>query len=175
MRRIAATSGVAPRCARPSRMPPPTQVAQAIREGAVHLDSLAGKTVTGGRADAPGPIEAARRPARPVPPQSPPPPDPPAEPGDRTAPAPRVARVTLRRGVITLRLSFPNETGPVTGSVRVARLAGAATRFRARPGSPVVVKVRLRRPARRAVLTIRATDAAGNSTVTKLGVKLRAP
>jgi len=57
----------------------------------------------------------------------------------------------------------------------VERLAGAATRFRARPGRPVVVKVRLRRTARRAMLTIRATDAAGNSAVTKRGVKLRAP
>ncbi len=37
------------------------EVAQAIREGAVPLPSLAGKTVTGGRADAPGAIAAARR------------------------------------------------------------------------------------------------------------------
>jgi thermitase len=152
------------------------QVAQAIREGAVHLDSLAGKTVTGGRADALGAIEAARRLVRPASPPPPAPPaDPPADPGDRTAPSARIARVTLRRGVLTVRLSFPNETGPVTGSVRVARLAGAATRFRARPGRPVVVKVRLRRPGRRAVVTIRATDSAGNSAVTKHGVRLRAP
>ena len=37
------------------------QVAQAVREGAVALPSLSGKTVTGGRADAPATIAAARR------------------------------------------------------------------------------------------------------------------
>ena len=156
------------------------QVAQAIREGAVKLDSLAGKTVTGGRADAPGAIEAARRLVKPASgPDSADPPggpaDPPAEQGDRTAPAAKVARATLRRRVLTVRLTVPGETGAVSGSVGVARLAGAATRFRAQPGRPVVVKVRLRRVARRAVLTIRATDAAGNSGVTKQGVRLRAP
>jgi subtilisin family serine protease len=149
------------------------QVAQAIREGAVKLDSLAGKTVTGGRADAPGAVEAARRLAHSAPP--PDSQDPPAGSGDRTAPAARVVSAKLRRGVLIVRLSFPGETGPVSGSVRVARPASAAARFRARPGRPVVVKVRLRRPARRAVLTIRATDGAGNSAVTKRGVKLRAP
>ena len=48
------------------------QVAQAIRESAVPLPSLQGKTVTGGRADAPGAIAAARRLAG-RPPSSPPP------------------------------------------------------------------------------------------------------
>ena len=51
------------------------QVAQAIRESAVPLPSLQGKTVTGGRADAPGAIAAARRLAH-RPPSSPPPGDP---------------------------------------------------------------------------------------------------
>jgi hypothetical protein len=48
------------------------QVAQAIREGAVSLPSLAGKTVTGGRADAPATIAAARRLAAQPPPLRPP-------------------------------------------------------------------------------------------------------
>ena len=48
-------------------------------------------------------------------------------------------------------------------------------RYRARPGHPAVVKVRLRASARRAVVTIRATDAAGNSSVTKRRVNVRAP
>ena len=154
------------------------QVAQAIREGAVDLDSLAGKTVTGGRADAPGAIEAARRLARPVPapPADPPSGDPPSGgDGDRTAPAARIARASLRRGVLSLRLSFPNEIGPVTGTVRVPKLARAAVRYRARPGRPVVVKVKLRALVRRAVVTVQATDAAGNSSVVKTRVRLRAP
>jgi hypothetical protein len=46
-----------------------------------------------------------------------------------------VARATLLRGVLTLRLAFPGEAGPVGGSVRVERLARAATRFRAGPAS----------------------------------------
>ncbi|HEY6595381.1 MAG TPA: S8 family serine peptidase, partial [Asanoa sp.] len=156
------------------------QVAQAIREGAVHLDSLAGKTVTGGRADAPGAIEATRWLARPVPapPADPPSGDPPSgggSGGDRTAPAARIARASLRRGVLSLRLSFPNETGPVTGTVRVAKLARAAVRYRARPGRPVVVKVKLRTVAGRAVVTVQAMDAAGNASVMKTRVRLRAP
>jgi thermitase len=156
------------------------QVAQAIREGAVHLDSLAGKTLTGGRADAPGAIEAARRLARPVPapPADAPSGDPPSgggSGGDRTAPAARIARASLRRGVLSLRLSFPNETGPVTGTVRVAKLARAAVRYRARPGRPVVVKVKLRTVAGRAVVTVQAMDAAGNASVMKTRVRLRAP
>ena len=153
------------------------EVAQAIREGAVPLPSLAGKTVTGGRADAPGAIAAARRLAQ-RPPSSPPPGDPggPGEPGgDRTAPAARLDRATLRRRVLVLRLSFPNESGAVSGTVRVAKLAGATARYRARPGRPVVVKVKLRAVARRAVITVHAKDAAGNSSVMKTRVRLRSP
>jgi thermitase len=152
------------------------QVAQAIREGAVALPSLAGKTVTGGRADAPGAIAAARRLAQ-GPPSSPPPGNPggPGGGGDTAAPVARVDRATLRRRVLVLRLSFPNEGGAVSGTVRVAKLSGATARYRARPGHPAVVKVRLRASARRAVVTIRATDAAGNSSVTKRRVNVRAP
>src|SRR6185503_6563210 len=72
------------------------QVAQAVREGAVALPSLSGKTVTGGRADAPRAIAAARRLVQ-APPPAPPPPAPPAPPtgpgnpdaGDRTPPTAR--------------------------------------------------------------------------------------
>ena len=76
---------------------------------------------------------------------------------------------------VSLRLSFPNESGPVTGTVRVTKLARAAVRYRARPGRPVVVKVRLGAVARRAVVTVRATDAAGNSSIVKTRMRLRAP
>jgi subtilisin family serine protease len=153
------------------------EVAQAIREGAVPLPSLAGKTVTGGRADAPGAIAAARRLAK-RPPSSPPPGDPGGrgEPRrDTTAPVARLDRAMLRRRVLVLRLSFPNESGAVSGTVRVAKLAGATARYRARPGRSVVVKVKLRALARRAVVTVQAKDAAGNSSVMKTRVRLRAP
>jgi len=153
------------------------QVAQAIRESAVPLPSLRGKTLTGGRADAPGAIAAARRLAD-RPPSSPPPGDPGgpgAQAGDTAAPVARLDRATLRGRVLVLRLSFPNETGPVSGTVRVARLSGAAARYRARPGHATVVRLRLRASARRALVTIRATDAAGNSSVTKRRVARRAP
>src|SRR6185503_15511596 len=143
------------------------QVAQAIRESAVPLPSLRGKTLTGGRADAPGAIAAARRLAG-RPPSSPPPGDPGgpgAQAGDTAAPVARLDRATLRGRVLVLRLSFPNESGPVSGTVRVARLSGAAARYRARPGHAAAVRLRLRASARRALVTIRATDAAGNSSV----------
>ncbi len=63
----------------------------------------------------------------------------------------------------------------MSGTVRVAKLAGATARYRARPGRPVVVKVKLRAVARRAVITVQAKDAAGNSSVMKTRVRLRAP
>jgi len=152
------------------------QVVEAIREGAVPLPSLAGKTVTGGRADAPGAIAAARRLVK----RPPPPPVDPGRPGnpggpagDHTAPVARVDRAGLRRRVLVLRMSFPNESASVTGTVRVTKLSRATARYSARPGHAAVVRVRLRRPARRAVVTIRATDAAGNTSVTSRRVRMR--
>ena len=169
------------------------QVAQAIREGAVSLPSLAGKTVTGGRADAPATIAAARRlaaqpsPAPPTPPAPPAPPTGPGSPGpsgDRTPPQARVLRARVRGQLLLLTISFPNEADAVTGNVTVARLQRRAARYSTRPGRPVTVKVRLRPGARRALasgarkkiaLTIRARDAAGNTAVTRSRVRLRAP
>jgi hypothetical protein len=83
-----------------------------------------------------------------------------------------------------LRLSFPNEPGAVTGSVGVVKLQRGGARFRTPPGRGIVVKVRLRTAARRAlasaararvVVTIRARDTAGNTSVTRRRIKLRAP
>jgi hypothetical protein len=76
--------------------------------------------------------------------------------------------------MLVLRVSFPNESAAVTGTVRVPRLSGATARYRARPGRPAVTRVRLRKPARRAMVTIRATDAAGNTSVTRRRVRMRA-
>jgi hypothetical protein len=154
------------------------QVAEAIREGAVPLPSLAGKTVTGGRADAPGAIAAARRlvtrPSHPPPPTGSGRPGSPGGPaGDRTAPVARVDSAGLRRRVLVLRMSFPNESASVTGTVRVTKLSRATARYSARPGHAAVVRVRLQRLARRAVVTIRATDAAGNTSVTRRRVRMR--
>jgi subtilisin family serine protease len=165
------------------------QVAVAIREGAVPMPSLAGKTVTGGRADAAAAIAAARRLTQPLEPQ-PSGPDNPGNPGspddtsDRTPPRARVGRASVRGPFLLLSLSFPNEPGTVTGSVNLAKLQRGSARFQARPGRAVVVKVRLRPAARRplasgararAVLTIRARDTAGNSSVTRSRIRLRAP
>ena len=173
-----------------------TQVARAIREGAVSLPSLAGKTVTGGRADAPATIAAARRlaaqpapgpPAPPAPPALPAPPTGPGSPGpsgDHTPPRARVLRARLRGQLLLLTIAFPNEADAVTGNLTVARLQRRGVRYGTRPGRPVTVKVRLRPGARRALasgvrkkiaLTIGARDAAGNTAVTRSRVRLRAP
>jgi subtilisin family serine protease len=165
------------------------QVAEAVREGAVPLPSLAGKTVTGGRADAPATIAAARRLAGTPPPAPPAPPAPPTDPskqdaGDRTPPRARLVRARLRGSVLVVTIAFPTETDAVTGSVRAAKLQRRAARYRSRPGKPVTVRVKLRPGARRALasraraklaLTIRARDAAGNTAVTTSRIKLRAP
>ena len=87
----------------------------------------------------------------------------------------RLDRATLRRRVLVLRVSFPNESGPVSGTVRVPKLSGATARYRARPGRPAVVRMLLRARVRRTVVTISARDAAGNSSVAKRRVRLRAP
>jgi len=165
------------------------QVAQAIREGAVPLPSLAGKTVTGGRADAPATIAAARRLAAQPPPA--PPPAPPAPPtgagtlaGDQWPPTARVLRARVRGQFLLLTISFPSEADAVTGNVKAARLQRRPVRYRTSPGKPVTVKLRLRPGARRALagrsrakvtLTIRARDQAGNAAVTKAQVRLPAP
>jgi hypothetical protein len=164
-----------------------TQVAQAIREGAVSLPSLAGKTVTGGRADAPATIAAARRLAAQTPPAPPAPTAPPTGPGaagDRTPPRARMLRARVRGQLMLLTISFPNEADVVSGSVKAAKLQRGPVRYRTQPGKPVTVKVRLRAAERRALasrtrarvaLTIRARDAAGNASLTRTRVRLRAP
>ena len=167
------------------------QVAAAIREGAAPMGSLAGKTVTGARADAPGAIAAARRLTQPPPapgdtgtPGNPGNPGDPGDAGDRTPPRARVGRARVRGRFLVLSLSFPNEPGAVSGSVGLVKLQRGSARFLTPPGRAVVVKVRLRPPARRAlasaararaVVTIRARDTAGNSSVTRSRIRLRAP
>jgi Subtilase family len=163
------------------------QVAAAIREGAVPLSSLAGKTVTGGWADAPAAIAAARRLTQPAPDPEPDPPGNQGNPGDsvdRTPPRARIGRASVRGRFLLMRLSFPNEAQAVTGTVAVAKLQRGAVRYRTRPRRAVVVKVRLRPSARRALasrgraraaVTIRARDATGNSSVARSRIRLRAP
>ena len=162
------------------------QVAEAVREGAVPLPSLAGKTVTGGRADAPATIAAARRLVGTPPPPPPPPPTGPGNPnaGDRTPPRAQVVRARMRGPALLLTIAFPTEADAVSGSVSAAKLQRRPVSYRTRPGKPVTVRVKLRPGARRALatraraklaLTIRARDAAGNTAVTKSRVRVRAP
>ncbi len=171
------------------------QVVTAIREGAAPLSSLAGKTVTGGRADAPAAIAAARRLTQAAPAPAPAPSDPgspgtpgtpgtPGDSGDHAPPRVRLGRASVRGPFMLLRLSFPNEPGAVTGSVGLVKLQRGGARFRTPPGRGIVVKVRLRTAARRAlasgararaVVTIRARDTAGNTSVTRRRIRLRAP
>ena len=90
----------------------------------------------------------------------------------------------MRGQLQLLTISFPGEADAVTGNVKAARLQQRPARYRTSPGKPGTVKIRLRPGARRAlasrararvVLTIRARDAAGNASVTKSRVRLRAP
>jgi hypothetical protein len=90
----------------------------------------------------------------------------------------------VRGQFLLLTISFPNEVDTVTGSVKAARLQHRPARYRTSPGKAVTVKVRLRPGARRALasrararvsLTIRSRDAAGNASVTRARVRLRAP
>jgi len=85
---------------------------------------------------------------------------------------------------LLIRLSFPGETDAVSGTVKIAKLGRSPARYLTRPDSPVTVRVRLRPGARRALvsgarpklaLTIRARDAAGNTSVTRSRLRLRAP
>ncbi len=164
---------------------PPSQVAQAIRNGARPLPSLAGKTVTGGAANANGAIDAAL--AMPNQAASPPPPPPPTAPGKA-----RFGRVSVtRRGVVRIVLRGDANTNGVATlranitRPRAARIVRVARRsFRIGGTGRVTVRLRLSRPALRQLrrtrrLPLRArvvlTNAAGlESTATaRLRIRLR--
>ena len=158
----------------------PSQLVQAIRNGAKPLPSLAGVTVTGGAVNAVGAIDASLAIPNPVPP--PPPPDPTPTP---TAPGKaRFGRVSIsQRGVVGIVLRGDAGTSGVatlTADIRrisAARLQRVARKsFRIGSTGRTTVKLKLSRPALRQLrrtrrLPLRArvvlTNAAGlKSTAT---------
>jgi subtilisin family serine protease len=130
------------------------QVAQAIREGAVKLDSLAGKTVTGGRADAPGAIEAARRLARPP---SQPPATPPS--GSQGLPADQGGR----RAAIAVTYRAPR-----AGVIRARGIAIVSNRL-----TEVAHATRKVRRAGRVKLTLKMSAAANRALASQGSLKVR--
>jgi thermitase len=133
---------------------PPSQVVQALRNGAKPVPAMAGVTVSGGAVDAVGAMDAALAlpnpvPALPPPPAPPPPPSPLAK--------ARFGRVSVNnRGVVTLRLfGTPGASGVLTlsanltrpSAARVVRVARKA--FRIGSTGRATVKPRLSRAALR--------------------------
>jgi thermitase len=162
---------------------PPSQVAQALRDGATPLSSMAGVTVTGGVADAVGAIDAAL-----AIPNTPPPPPPPPTPTPPNRPA--FGKVSVnKRGVISLVVRGDSgTTGVLTLSANITAAARVRTvgrkTFRIGSRGRTTVKVKLRRPAlrqlrRKRTLRIKAKavlkNAAGltNSRTARIRLRLR--
>jgi thermitase len=130
----------------------PAEVAEAIRSGAAPLPALAGKTVSGGTADAPAAIAAAGGIVanRPLPPVSAPPPPTPTRPAKPRLTV-RGLRVS-RRGRFVYRFRAP---AGVTGravfrtrrkaviGARRAHLTIASRRFATRSGGRVALRIKL--------------------------------
>ena len=168
----------------------PSQVVDALRQGAKPVPSLAGLTVTGGVADAVRSIDAAL--ATPNEPPPPPPPPPPAAAPNR--PAFGKARIN-KRGVLSIVVrGDAGNTGVLTvaANITAARPRGARVRtvgrktFRIRSTGRVTVRVKLKRPALRQLrrkhklrLRIKAVvrNAAGlaNSRTTRIRITQRRP
>jgi len=168
----------------------PSQVVDALRQGAKPVSSLAGLTVTGGVADAVRSIDAAL--ATPNEPPPPPPPPPPAAPPNR--PAFGKARIN-KRGVLSIVVrGDAGNTGVLTvaANITAARPRGARVRtvgrktFRIGSTRRVTVRVKLKRPALRQLrrkhklrLRIKAVvrNAAGlaNSRTTRIRITQRRP
>ena len=136
---------------------PPSQIVQAIKDGAVPVASLNGFTVTGGAVDAIGAMDAAL--ALPNPGTQPPPPPPPPPPPGASAPGKAAfgGRATVDgRGRFSIRVS--GEAGAraaITVTANLPRGSAAAVRtvarrsFRIGASGRATVRLRLCRPARR--------------------------
>ena len=131
----------------------PSQVVDALRQGAKPVASMTGLTVTGGVADAVRSIDAAL--ATPNEPPPPPPPPPPPAPPNR----PAFGKATInKRGVLSIVVrGDAGNTGVLTlaANITAARPRGARVRtvgrktFRIRSTRRVTVRVKLKRPALR--------------------------
>jgi subtilisin family serine protease len=128
---------------------PPTQVVQALRDGAKPVSSMAGITVSGGVADAVGAIDAALALPNTGPPTEPGgPPPAPTRPG-----RPRFGKLSVnRRGVVSLRVSGDRHTSGVltlTANVPKASRARRVARRSFRIGSRgrATVRLKLSKPA----------------------------
>jgi subtilisin family serine protease len=130
---------------------PPSQVVQALRNGAKPVAGMSGRTVSGGVVDAVGAMDAALALSNDPPPprtqpNTPVPPVPPRK--------PRLGTAKLSRtGVLTIAVSGePGASGELRLSAKLtskrARRVGRKA-FRLRSGGRATVKVKLERPARR--------------------------
>ena len=129
---------------------PPSQVVQALRNGAKPAPGMAGATVTGGVADAVGAMDAALALPNPQPPPPPPPPPQPQPPAK-----PRVSNVKFdaRRGVLSMLVrGGPDVTGAVTLKANTTaarvRIVGRKT-FAIGTTRRTTVRIKLRKPALR--------------------------
>jgi thermitase len=151
---------------------PDTQVVEALKAGAAPLPSLAGATVTGGVADAPGAIQAALALPNSPPPaggggstQPPPPPPPEPDPPQRPGPAGLRDAITVdRRGRVAIRIvAEPNLRGTltVTARVRGRRVTLISRSFRTGSRGRVTLRFKLGRKALRVVRRQRRLKANG--------------
>ncbi len=129
---------------------PPSQIVEAMKNGATPLPSLSGATVTGGTVDAVGAMDAALAIANPV--SSSPPPPPPPPPPPTSLGKPSFAGLKLsNRGVITLPIRGPAGTRGVltlTANITAARVRSVGRKsFRIGNSGRATVKVKLSRPA----------------------------
>jgi hypothetical protein len=158
---------------------PPSQVVQALKNGAKPVSGLAGVTVTGGAVDAVGAMDAALALPNPQPPQ-PPPPQPPSK-----ALISKV-RFLPRRGLVSMLVrGDPATHGVVTLRANITaarvRLVGRKT-FAIGSTGRKTVKIKLSRPALRQLrrkrrLRMRAKvvlrNAAGLSSTARRTIRIR--
>ena len=129
---------------------PPSQVVQALRNGAKPAAGMAGVTVTGGVADPVGAMDAALALPNPQPAG---PPVPPAQPRPQPPAKPRVGRVSFnaRRGVLSMLVrSGPDVTGTATlrANVTAARVRVVGRKaFAIGTTRRTTVRIKLRKPA----------------------------
>jgi subtilisin family serine protease len=157
---------------------PPSQVVQALKNGAKPVGGMAGVTVTGGAVDAVGAMDAALA----LPNPEPPPPPPPAALGK-----PRFGKLSVTgRGVITMLIRGPAGTSGVltlTANITAARVRSVGRKaFKIGSRGRATVKVKLSRPAlkqlrRKRRLAVRAKavlkNAAGQKSSRTATIRLR--